>query len=149
MRFVVRLLQVTLMRPPFLMVLTYSPTRTFFEPRRRYSRSRTRRVFDGTLNLTRRPWRRTSRTDIRLCRLTRSTDGAGRLRDGAFPFEGGRLAGTGWLAPGTTRLDRSPISEGCATQLRPGSGLIGQLGSDMTRIRPHMPASVNGRRMLP
>src|SRR3954454_8986847 len=148
MRFVVRLLQVTLMRPPFLIVLTYSPTRTFFEPRRRYSRSRTRRVFDGTLNLTRRPWRRTSRSEIRLCRLTRRTDGAGRLRDGPLPFDGGPPP-TGVLLPGTTRFDRSPISDGCAVQLRPGSGLIGQLGSDITRISPHMPASVNGRRMLP
>src|SRR3954462_5566225 len=146
MRFVVRLLQVTLMRPPFLMRLTYSPTRIFFEPRRRYSRSRTRRVFEGTLNLTRRPWRRTSRTEIRLWRLTRRTDGAGRLRDGPLPFDGGRPA-TGALLPGTTRFDRSPISDGCAVQLSPGSGLIRQAGSDIAPISPHKPAPVEGRRL--
>ena len=34
-------------------------------------------------------------------------------------------------------------------QVRLSSGLIGQVGSDMVRIRPHIPALVKGRRWSP
>src|SRR4051812_44606327 len=143
-----RVFHVTLRRPPFLTFLTYSPTRTFLEPRRRYRRTRTRRVLFGTVNFSLRPLRWTSRSESRLRIVSFSTDGAGRLRDGA-PFLPG--------PPGPLPLDepaggddgRSLISEFCAVQLSPGSGLIGQPGSDMTRIRPHMPAVVKGRRIEP
>src|SRR5436190_3895169 len=138
------------MRPPFLIflyALTYSPVRTWrvlaFLPLpvviRRYIRTRTRRVVLGTVAFSLIPLRCTSRSDMRRRMLSPSTDGAARRLPELALF-GLPLAGTGLLAPGTTRLLRSPISEGCAVQLRPGSGLIGHPGSDMTRIRPHIPA---------
>src|SRR4051794_27230561 len=148
--------QVTVMRPPFLIFLyglTYSPTRTLrvlaLLPlpvvTRRYIRTRTRRVVLGTVALSLIPLRCTSRSDMRRRMLRLSTDGAAR-RLPELLLLGLPFAGTGLLPPGTLRLLRSPISEGCAVHVRPGSGLIGQPGSDMTRIRPHIPASVNGRR---
>src|SRR3954449_12319210 len=116
------------MRPPFLIALnvcTYSPVRTLrvfcFLPlpvvTRRYIRTRTRRVVLGTVALSLIPLRCTSRSDMRRRMLRLSTDGAARrlpeLELCGLPF-----AGTGLLPPGTFRLLRSPISEGCAVQLR-------------------------------
>src|SRR3954464_4814855 len=143
-----RVFRVPWRRPPFLTFLAYSPTRTFFEPRRRYRRTRTRRVLFGTVNFSLRPLRCTSRIDRRLRVVSFNNHRAGRLRDGAAFLPG---------PPGPFPLDEpaggeeisSLISEGWAVQLRPGSALTGQLGSDMTRIRPHMPAVVNGRRSEP
>jgi len=54
-----------------------------------------------------------------------------------------------WSESGACSFGTLLLNEFGGRFVVPGSGLIGQLGSDMTRISPHMPASVNGRRTSP
>ena len=59
------------------------------------------------------------------------------------PPAGSPGRGSCWSTSGLAMIESWPL------HVSPSSGLIGQLGSDMTRMSPHTPATVNGRRMSP
>ena len=150
--------QVTVSFPPRRTETSRDATSVLpFAPERR-SASRRTRVSAGASTVTRRPAaaQRGARHPARGAQVA-------QRRAVALPLTAWRAAADAAAgAAGVAGADGglSPPSPGSATgssvisvpwprQSRPGSGLIGQLASDRTRVRPHMPPRVNGRRKSP